>query len=46
MAGFMTTDINKIQLPFSFSDSSLEALIFSDLFPLGRYHYTNIKESQ
>jgi hypothetical protein len=38
MAGFMTSDMNEIQLPISFSDSSLEALIFLDLFPLGRYH--------
>ncbi|GET57663.1 hypothetical protein RIR_jg6453.t1 [Rhizophagus irregularis DAOM 181602=DAOM 197198] len=27
MAGFMTSDINETQLPISFSDSSLEALI-------------------
>ena len=46
MAGFMTTDINETQLPLSFSDSSLEVLIFPDLFPLERYHYTNIKEFQ
>ncbi len=46
MAGFMTSDTNETQLPISFSDSSLEALIFPDLFPLGRYHYADIKESQ
>ncbi|CAB4440740.1 unnamed protein product [Rhizophagus irregularis] len=46
MAGFMTSDMNETQLPISFSDSSLEALIFPDLFPLGRYHFADIKQSQ
>jgi hypothetical protein len=44
MAGFMTLDMNETQLPLSFSDSSLEAHIFPDLFPLGRYHYADISE--
>jgi len=42
----MTFNTNETQLPLSFSDSSLETLIFSDLFPLGRYHYTDIKNHQ
>ncbi len=46
MASFMTSDTNETQLPLSFSDLSLEILIFSDLFPLGRYHYTDIKNHQ
>ena len=46
MAGFMTTDMNETQLPISFSDNSLEALIFPDLFPLGRYHFTDIRQSR
>ena len=46
MAGFMTSDTNETQLPISFSDSSLKALIFPDLFPLGRYHYADIKNYQ
>ena len=46
MAGFMTSDTNETQLPISFSDSSLEALIFPDLFPLGRFHFADIKESR
>jgi len=46
MAGFMTSDINETQLPIAFSDSSLEALIFPDLFPLGRFHFADIKESR
>ena len=33
MASFMTSDTNETQLPLSFSDSSLETLIFPDLFP-------------
>ena len=44
MAGFMTLDMNETQLPLSFSDSSLEAHIFPDYFPLGRYHYADISE--
>ncbi len=46
MASFMTFNTNETQLPLSFSDSSLETLIFPDLFPLGRYHYTDIKNHQ
>ena len=46
MAGFMTSDMNETQLPISFSDSSLEALIYPDLFPLGRFHFADIKESR
>ncbi|GES98086.1 DNA helicase Pif1, ATP-dependent [Rhizophagus clarus] len=46
MAGFMTTDMNESQLPISFSDNSLEALIFPDLFPLGRYHFADIRQSR
>ena len=30
LAGFMISDMNETQLPISFSDSSLEALIFPD----------------
>jgi len=46
MADFITSDMNETQLPISFSDPSIEALIFSDLFPLGRYYYADIKNNQ
>jgi len=42
MAGFLI-DNNETQLPISFSDPNIEALLFPDLFPLGKGHYANIK---
>jgi DNA replication protein DnaC len=41
MAGFITNSQDK-NLPISYSDPNLEALIFPDLFPLGRNHFGHI----
>ena len=41
MAGFITDPQDKA-LPISYSDPNLEALIFPDLFPFGRNHFTNV----
>jgi len=41
MAGFITNPEDK-ELPISYSDPNLEALIFPDLFPLGKNHFGDI----
>ncbi len=44
MAGFITNPEDKT-LPVSYSDPNLEALIFPDLFPLGKNHFGDINNS-
>jgi len=44
MAGFITNPENKM-LPIPYSDPNLEALIFPDLFPLGKNHFADVNGS-